>query len=349
MQAPPSYDRTVIEQRNKSLDSVKPWGPAVDANDEHETFSLDKLNEFESTDFDRASRKAPAAQNQTHRRKASDSAEGSSPRKKQRLGLPDISLHSAIPRPHFYFPPDDILAVPAPEIGLDRYLTKNPPFPIPPRTYYSMHKALDEKYARTAWIVPIRGTPPWQGCTPASVLEPGQASNRTMSEMFHPRAPENYAPGNLPAGHIIWTHDALAAFWGFLLDVRSGGALGAISLSFNPAPPPQLESSTSSAVGGRNAAGRAVSSDPSTARGSSSNAVQNTHPTLLGMDHFKIYHDTRYSMHLRRVLHAWSFEIRNSEAVEEIFGDALPSTKIRLFKGARLVLLDGRSKGLLTM
>ncbi|KAJ7093927.1 hypothetical protein B0H15DRAFT_776339, partial [Mycena belliarum] len=55
---------------------------------------------------------------------------------------------------------------------------------------------------------------------------------------------------------------------------------------------------------------------------------------LVYSDHIKVYHDAAHSMRIRNLLHVWAFEP----------GDGV---KIRLLKGARLVLLDERSKGIL--
>lgn len=61
------------------------------------------------------------------------------------------------------------------------------------------------------------------------------------------------------------------------------------------------------------------------------------------IDHIKIYHDTRFTMAIRNILDAWRFD-----AVEGTTATGEPNIKkIRILKGARLVLLDERSKGVL--
>jgi hypothetical protein len=54
------------------------------------------------------------------------------------------------------------------------------------------------------------------------------------------------------------------------------------------------------------------------------------------VDHIKVYHDAANSMQLRNLLDAWAFQSGEAGA-----------HKVRLLKGARLVLLDERSKGML--
>lgn len=55
------------------------------------------------------------------------------------------------------------------------------------------------------------------------------------------------------------------------------------------------------------------------------------------LDHIKVYHDAANSMQLRNIIDAWAFEP----------GEEARPRKIRLLVGARLVLLDERSKGVL--
>ncbi|KAH9931945.1 uncharacterized protein B0H18DRAFT_71441 [Fomitopsis serialis] len=332
--------------------SIKDWDCAADNVDDSEVFLLHDLDEFESTEFNRVIRTVAPTETQSiesHKRKPPESAATRLLKKRQNVS--DISLHKIIPGPHFCPPPDVIPQVPVPKIGLKKYLSENAPFPIPPHNQGSIRDALSDEYARSAWIVPIRGKVPWRGCSAATVLEPKQASKQGYFGALGPRGPHDPAPNDNPDSQIVWTHDALVAFWAFLLQLRAGGALGPLSLSFDVArtqPEPSTSSTTRGVV-----VGHAVDSTPngpgSTARTSSSNPSQDVRSTLLGMDHFKIYHDTRYTINLRHVLYAWSYEPRHSEAVEEIFGSAIPKDKIRMFKYARLVLLDERSKAILNM
>lgn len=136
---------------------------------------------------------------------------------------------------------------------------------------------------------------------------------------------------------IMWTHDALARFWDFLRSLRGAGALGPISLSFHAAPRADESSSFESTGAGR------PPETPFYATNSTPASFIRT--TLLSSDHFKVYHDSRYSMQIRNVLDAWSFETEDKPQD----GSRSPTkVKIRVLKGAVLTLVDERSKGILT-
>jgi hypothetical protein len=70
------------------------------------------------------------------------------------------------------------------------------------------------------------------------------------------------------------------------------------------------------------------------------------------VDHIKVYHDVEYAMLLRNVWDAWGFlpQVKGAEVVIDqnkwAGGDA-KLKKIRILKGAKLVLVDERSKGVL--
>jgi hypothetical protein len=93
--------------------------------------------------------------------------------------------------------------------------TKTTPVPISPHDASTVEVYLKTPYARGAWIVPVRGILPWEGCSSAVVL----SGELNLSE----RADEK--------GEITWTHESLVAFWTFLRAIRDGQALGPISFS----------------------------------------------------------------------------------------------------------------------
>jgi hypothetical protein len=72
-------------------------------------------------------------------------------------------------------------------------------------------------YMRCAWIVPVRGVLPWEGCSPAIVL-------------FH--SEDNVALATGDDREIVWTGPCLAAFWSFLLAVRDAKTIGPIAFAF---------------------------------------------------------------------------------------------------------------------
>lgn len=62
-------------------------------------------------------------------------------------------------------------------------------------------------------------------------------------------------------------------------------------------------------------------------------------PSLSMVDYIKVYHDAVRSMNLRSVFDAWAYEVRDEEGVLV--------EKIRVLQGAKLVLMDNLSCGML--
>jgi hypothetical protein len=192
--------------------------------------------------------------------------------------------------------------------------TKCSPTPYGPHTTFSIHELL-LSHSRSAWIIPVQGVLPWHGSTTASVL---------LGDL--PR-------GVHEAGEIVWTHGSLRAFWDFLLALRQARTLGALSLSFHAAPAHPHSCSLSSAeYSKRDPGSHVTSSDPD------SGGAHLCRMPLLAVDHVKVYHDVGCAMFLRNVLDAWRFA-----------GEGDGVTKVRVLKGARLVLVDERSKGVLLL
>lgn len=229
------------------------------------------------------------------------------------------------------------------------YLSNNKPSPVPPYTQDKVDEVLLDSYARCAWVIPVRGCPPWPGCTAASVLDPSHASDEATSPSIGPRAPSTASTDDALSGQIIWTQNALFQFWDFLLKLQEGGALGPTTLSFHAAPTVRQESVPGTSATPAIVAGHAVETPPlvSGQTGSFSPRSYVARPApLLATDHVKVYHGARYAMRLRHILYAWTFEARQPGNAEGVAGVA---GKVRVLKGARLVLLDERAKGMLTM
>jgi hypothetical protein len=216
-------------------------------------------------------------------------------------------------------------------LDIPRYIAKNP-IAIPPYTLpFSA-----SPFSRSAWLIPIRGSLPWEGSTPALVLDPTYSM---------PASPDPNT-GN----PIMWTHASLVSFWLFLLHVQKTRRLGALGISFQPS----------------NSGSPFTSSDPETAWGSLSlisgignqagleshvscegrsmvTASPASYVTLSNVDHIKVYHEAPNAMHVRAVLFSWVYPpLFLSEQNDT---DRLPS--IRVLEGARLVLVDERSQGIL--
>ena len=63
------------------------------------------------------------------------------------------------------------------------------------------------------------------------------------------------------------------------------------------------------------------------------------------VDYVKIYVDAPYAPKMRDVLHAWGYECVGATPLVE--GRYLRGTKVRMLKGAKFVLVNERSKGIL--
>ncbi|KAF5325018.1 hypothetical protein D9619_009572 [Psilocybe cf. subviscida] len=122
------------------------------------------------------------------------------------------SLYSLIPQPHMHASP--FLAS---KVCLSSTAYTKPPL------WTKCPPPCDD--ARVAWLVPVRGTLPWEGSTPAML------DDATVS----------------PDARISWTQEALTHFWDFILDLRQSATFGSLGVAFHPAnaralPPPRLSS-----------------------------------------------------------------------------------------------------------
>lgn len=72
--------------------------------------------------------------------------------------------------------------------------------------------------------------------------------------------------------------------------------------------------------------------------------TSSTVTSLASVDHLKIYHEAPNSMHVRNALHAWSYVAPHFEG--GVVASGKPQ-KIRMLKGAKLVLVNEKSKGIL--
>ncbi|KAJ7291040.1 hypothetical protein C8J57DRAFT_1163042 [Mycena rebaudengoi] len=227
----------------------------------------------------------------------------------KRRKLDTASLRNVIPQPHIFPSKASTTSV----SSVPPY-SKTKPIPIPPHTH---PLPAPSPYARRAWVIPARGSLPWRHATTAALL-------LDSTDLPEPPDPQSY-------NEIAWTASALASFWDFLLTIRERGKHGSIGISFNVS---QYSSSSSqptySEVSGMGAQVSSIDLQPAPSTASS---VPLSVP-LMFTDHIKLYHEAPNSMQLRNILDAWVFESGEG-------------TKIRLLKGARLALLDERSKGVL--
>jgi len=125
------------------------------------------------------------------------------------------------------------------------------------------------------------------------------------------------APPNTQINEFTWTTSSVKKFWEFLIGIREARNIGPLGISFHAAPSFDRSSRATRNV---------------TTNATDAGLCEISMSTV---DHFKIYHDWPRSSQLRNVLHAWSFE---SEGY-----------RCRLFVGARLVLLDNKSRGVMIL
>jgi hypothetical protein len=193
-----------------------------------------------------------------------------------------------------------------------------------------MQAYLSKRYGRCAWVVPVRGSLPWEGCSAGVVVVKGEEEREVKEE-------------------VTWTSDYLNAFWNFLEALKDAGTLGSIAISFHPAPISmhtlQNESEPKSDTDSRKRG-----SDPIPVPDSGTGTGRDTQQgpdmfraPLVAVDHIKVYHDVGYTMFVRNVLDAWAFK----EAASGKEGGTTATRKVRVLKGKRLVLVDARSKGVL--
>jgi hypothetical protein len=172
---------------------------------------------------------------------------------------------------------------------------------------------LGSKWARCAWIIPIRGTLPWP-CTSAALLDDLSTvsldeSHTLTSSSSNPRAqvPSLTSGSN---NTLFWTASALRDFWEYLRRMRDKKQLGPLSISFCLR----------------------------------ENKKKLTEGDLVNIDCFKLYADAGLAMHVRQALHIWIFSLTTSAPMSNYRSD---ERKIRLLKGSRLMLVDELNKAVL--
>jgi len=108
-------------------------------------------------------------------------------------------------------------------------------------------------FSRRAWIVPLRGILPWDHASNALIIE-ADPSSQSIKYL----------------NTILWTPDAVSAFWAFFVSLQKGTKFGPIGLSFQQ-------------------------------------ASERPH-TLKDVDYLKIYHEISISLHLRTAIDEWEHE-----------------------------------------
>ncbi|KAI9438241.1 hypothetical protein H4582DRAFT_1953815 [Lactarius indigo] len=309
---------------NAPSSAVKEWNTCPS---ESEIFSTTGLQPFESMLVSPPPRRPAVLSTQDQNQHWLDDPL-QSPKKRAQVNVDVGPLDRLIPLPHYIPAPLDVpTALPCSPTDT------HPTFaPIPPQTTSSVENLLSSIYARVAWLIPVRGVPPWDGVSRASVA----LGNSSALE-----------PGHLPASDmIVWTHDALRQFWTFLCSCSGtlGSVTGPLSLSFHTAP----RSASSRSQQGTTAPGvspchlankesEITPPDPEPLMP----IVRASKPALTDMNYVKVYCDAPRAMTVRRALAQWMYEEDGcAEGASNMEG-------IRFLEFAKLVLINETGEGVL--
>ncbi|KAI9567721.1 hypothetical protein HD554DRAFT_2023231 [Boletus coccyginus] len=315
--------------------SIPEWGQPSHA-DDPDYFRLQDLQEFEGIHFQTSLMHARFRQVETPRHGKhiqGDRLSVNEPARRLRL-----DTASMIPQPHFIpapaaqFRPVDTDKIPP--------YNKTLPSPVAPYDAATVNQLLHCKFRRAAWLIPVRGSLPWDGASMAVILEETQGISRSPSPCLH-------VPSTQPRA-IMWTPDSLQHLWAFLGSIQQAKHLGPLSLSFHAAPTEALSTgdSISEPVWESNHPYYHQHSSNHTAGSSDTFATDVCRAHLEVIDYIQIFHDVPYSLSLRNVLDAYRYEPANGEVPGR---SGANDRKIRILKGAHLVFMDERSKAVFLM
>ncbi|KAJ6511441.1 hypothetical protein C8R47DRAFT_1003132 [Mycena vitilis] len=265
----PPEDKTKRLQRG--LDG---WTAKNELND---TFTLNELEEFESTDL------AFLNFGNTAKRSQSEGSFEQPSSKRRKLDL--ASLRNVIPQPHV-LPSTTIAAAKKSSVApYSRYK----PIPISP---HEIPLPNPPPYTRRSWVIPVRGSLPWRHATSAVVLS-------DSSDLPQPPDPDTHE-------EIAWTTPALSSLWEFLIMLRDRSVVGPLGLSFHVSP--HVSSNSQPTYSEMSGMGAQPFTPDFRAAVSMVSSRQVVIP-LTFIDHIKVYHDAAISMQLRALLDAWAFEL----------------------------------------
>ncbi|KAJ3853532.1 hypothetical protein EV368DRAFT_81486 [Lentinula lateritia] len=344
---------------------------------DEEIYALDELEEFESTDlsgllcitYDNGSQFQGKKRSLPLDSEHSEDFDRDKPSKKI-LRLDSDSLLRVIPQPHIQlsksFIPPRFDAIQAYDRAQTIFL---PPYtgPLP---------STNDDFSRRAWIIPARGY------LPSAWSESGASS----AVVLNPQEPGFSLEMTTTGSTIKWSHFALKEFWKYLNTLRDLNKLGSLGISFQPAQSASLrlrrEKENISSLGSPDAHQGLLVAESLSQSGQSS-TTSGASSSLRDCDYFKVYHDAKISMHLRRALDLFTFRLGSNEkqsvhleqsekaeffeqsresgvtsspssvyskATENSEDEGRPKRKkpkYCLLRGARLVLVDERSRGVL--
>ncbi|KAF8829869.1 hypothetical protein HHX47_DHR2000065 [Lentinula edodes] len=236
----------------------------------------------------------------------------------------------------------------------------------------------NDDFSRRAWIIPARGY------LPSAWSESGASS----AVVLDPEEPGSSLEMTTTGSTIKWSHFALKEFWKYLNTLRDLKKLGSLGISFQPAQSASLrlrrEKENLSSLGSPDAHQlQGLHVAESLSQSLQSSTPSGASSSLRDCDYFKVYHDAKISMHLRRALDLFTFRLGaneeqsvhleqfekaeffeqsresgvtsspssvHSKETENPEGEGRPKRKkpkYCLLRGARLVLVDERSRGVL--
>ncbi|KZV67722.1 hypothetical protein PENSPDRAFT_754695 [Peniophora sp. CONT] len=353
---------------------LKNWDEPISPS---EIFQLHDLDPFDSTDMgivisalnSAVARVSAVAAVTLGRRARSPSAIADKrPMKRVKLNETDTLL-GLLPMPHFVAGPRPVDVISSHEA--DRNTLK--PFrrtytPIAPYTAETIATLLSPNCQESLkWIVPLRGTLPWAGCTrglfTGSWKDVGVSNPKTRGEA----GSEQLVPAYDTDGEsVTWSPDAARQLWSDLRDAvrQEGTSLGKATLSFRGARRPRLGmcAPLSPQPGDvEDRTGDATTNKGDTLQGSEAGRAGEMRRALDEIDHIAVYCDAWRAPIVQELLYIWQYESRSSElsVVGEHGGGGTdgggpsaegkgPVGKVRMLKGARLVLVDGLGQGVLT-
>lgn len=175
-----------------------------------------------------------------------------------------------------------------------------------------------------AWLIPIRGTLPWENCTSAVFLDAS-----------------HIIPTPIVDDQVSWTQGSILKFWEFLLRLREVGKLGPLGISFNCSSQSRISPATTDVDDHQVHPDLLFLNVTATTTHTSSSYYHPQGTPRIGnlsmTDYIKVNHDAPCRLHVRSALDAWSYEVKDKDGCFK---------KIRLLKGAQLVLVDACSRGI---
>jgi len=143
-----------------------------------------------------------------------------------------------------------------------------------------------------AWLIPIRGTLPWENCTSGAFLDASHIIPTPSSPVVDDQ--------------VSWTQGSIIKFWDFLLRLREVGKLGPLGISFSCLSQSRVSPATT------------ILTDhqihPDLMFLKVSPDTLSYPPGHLSMvDYIKVYHDACCRIHVRNALDAWSYEVRDTD------------------------------------